>query len=240
MKAMRHFFANLLLVVLCATALRADETVTKFTFDTDPRLKTIAAENKDDPRHPLLTTTLKLKAPTNGHSFSFAADLDLTTWHHYGWLIVGLGDGTRQKAQFAFTMGDNRVRVCRPRVQVVPGITVRLKDFEPVSTLPAFKAKATIEYDAAKRVITLALRDTAGKPLFTTGEVAVKGKFNLKEIQLAVANSEDEASEISYDPEAKALFVRSYVGVEGEYAYMIEGTLDNIIVSVETPDEDEE
>ncbi|MBQ4481535.1 MAG: hypothetical protein II943_12950 [Victivallales bacterium] len=236
---MKRTLVTILLAVFVTNALFAEDTVTKFTFDTDPNLKTIAAENKDDPRHPLLTSTLKLKAPTNGQSFSFSADLDLTTWHHYGWFIFGLGDGTRQKAQFAFTMGDNRVRVCHPRVQVVPGITVRIKDFEPVSTLPAFKAKATIEYDAAKRVITLSLRDAEGKPLFTTGEVAVKGKFNLKEIQIAVANSEDEVSEISYDPDTKALFARSYVGVEGEYAYMIEGTLDNIIVSVEIPDEEE-
>ena len=237
---MKRTLVTILLAVFVANALFAEDTVTKFTFDTDPNLKTVAAENKDDPRHPLLTSTLKLKAPTNGQSFSFSADLDLTTWHHYGWFIFGLGDGTRQKAQFAFTMGDNRVRVCHPRVQVVPGITVRIKDFEPVSTLPAFKAKATIEYDAAKRVINLSLRDAEGKPIFTTGEVAVKGKFNLKEIQIAVADSEDEASEISYDPDTKALFARSYVGVEGEYAYMIEGTLDNIIVSVETPDEEEE
>ena len=236
---MKRTLVTILLAVFVTNALFAEDTVTKFTFDTDPNLKTIAAENKDDPRHPLLTSTLKLKAPTNGQSFSFSADLDLTTWHHYGWFIFGLGDGTRQKAQFAFTMGDNRVRVCHPRVQVVPGITVRIKDFEPVSTLPAFKAKATIEYDAAKHVITLSLRDAEGKPLFTTGEVAVKGKFNLKEIQIAVANSEDEVSEISYDPDTKALFARSYVGVEGEYAYMIEGTLDNIIVSVEIPDEEE-
>ena len=236
---MKRTLVTILLAVFVTNALFAEDTVTKFTFDTDPNLKTRAAENKDDPRHPLLTSTLKLKAPTNGQSFSFSADLDLTTWHHYGWFIFGLGDGTRQKAQFAFTMGDNRVRVCHPRVQVVPGITVRIKDFEPVSTLPAFKAKATIEYDAAKHVITLSLRDAEGKPLFTTGEVAVKGKFNLKEIQIAVANSEDEVSEISYDPDTKALFARSYVGVEGEYAYMIEGTLDNIIVSVEIPDEEE-
>lgn len=237
---MKKTLVTILFAVFVANALFAEETITKFSFDTAPKIKTTATENKDDPRHPLQSTTLKLKAPTNGQSFSFSADLDLTTWHHYGWLIFGLGDGTRQKAQFAFTMGDNRVRVCRPRVQVIPGVQVPIKEFAPVSTVPTFKAKATIEYDAAKRVITLSLRDAEGKPLFTTGEVAIKGKLTLKEIQISVADSEDEVSEISYDPDTKALFARSYVGVEGEYAYMIEGTLDNIIVSVETPEEEEE
>ena len=129
---------------------------------------------------------------------------------------------------------------CRPRVQVVLGVSVPIKEFAPVSTVPTFKAKAFIEYDAAKRVIKFSLLDAEGKPLFAMEEISVKGKFNLKEIQIAVANSEDEVSEISYDPDTKALFTRSYVGVEGEYAYMIEGTLDNIIVNVEVPEEEEE
>ncbi|MBR6470655.1 MAG: DUF2283 domain-containing protein [Victivallales bacterium] len=237
---MKRTLLTLLFAGFVANALFAEDVVTQFTFDTEPRLKTVALENKDDARHPFLATTFKLKAPTNGQSFAFSADVNLTTWHHYGWLVFGLADGTRQKAQFAFTMGDNRVRVCRPLVQVVPGVPVAIKEFAPVSTVPTFKAKAFIVYDAAKRVIKFSLLDAEGKPLFTTEEISVKGKFNLKEIQIAVANSEDEVSEISYDPDTKALFVRSYVGVEGEYAYMIEGTLDNIIVDVDAPEEEEE
>lgn len=34
----------------------------------------------------------------------------------------------------------------------------------------------------------------------------------------------------------KPLFFRSYVGVEGEYPYTVEGMIDNVAIRVETPE----
>ena len=225
-------FTCLLLGGLCvagALAAVAEDQLTLFEFNTEPEIKTVVTDLKDS-KDKLKSFSLAVP-PTAGKSFAAEFELDLKTFNHYAQLHLGLGNGKNQKLQLVFSMGDDRVPRCAFVAQTVAGLGARIKPFEPV---PLGKLRLSIDYSSARRTVRFLIRNQEGKTLYDSGAVKISGKFNLDRFVVGVAENADEAGEISYDADAGALFCRSYVGVEGEYPYAIEGSLDNIAVRRES------
>lgn len=212
-------------------AAAAADGTTVYEFETAPKLEPVTVKIKDSTnmrKNYFLPVT-----PTEGRSFALEFDLDLATFNHYAALYVGLTNRKMQKIEMEFCMRDDRLRKCTFITQALAGITARIKPFDKVE--PG-KMRVAIEYSATGRTVTYTLRSADGGELHTTGPVKVGGKLNLTDFVIGVAEDENEAAEVSFDPAAKALFFRSYVGVEGEYAYTVEGMLDNVAMHVEAPE----
>lgn len=229
---MKHI-TRILLGGICSAgiAVSAADSSTLFEFDSEPELKPVVSKQKDS--KDALKEYLLPITPTEGRSFALECDLELKTFNHYAVVLIGLSNGKQQKLLMKFNMGDDRLHRCAFIAQALAGISSRIRPFDKVEL---GKMQVAIEYSAEKRTVIYLLRDAGGKEIYTTGPVRVNGKFNLTNFVIGVTEDDNEAGEVSFDPAAKALFFRSYVGVEGEYPYTVEGMIDNVAIRVETPE----
>ena len=224
----RHIAVSALIFCMLTLEVIANEKVA-FSFETDPKVTCTEEKGSGEQKNMFRTFRLSLP-PTEGKSFSLEFKLNILRFHHYGKLMVGLSNDKGQEIDLLFNLDDGRIRRCFPRVRIAKGLDIRIKPFEAVEQGEYVVA---IDYLHAEQNVLIALRDSTGKELFSTGKIRATGKLNLNTFYASVMDSGEGVSEISYSPAEKLILWRSYVGVEGEYPYVIEGTLDDIIFEVE-------
>lgn len=216
----------LMITGFLGTTCLALDNITSYTFSVDPDLKTFT-----EPFPGQRTQWLKCAFPipeTAGGSFIFEFDLDIKTFHHYGSLMIALNKENTQCFEFLFNKDDSHINRCHLRAQAAPGLAEKCKPFDNIS--PG-KMRACIEYDAAMRTVAFSLSSFDGKELFSSGKIRVDGRISLNRMVIGVTQSDDKASEITYDPSLAALFCRSHVGMEGAYPYSIEAFIDNLAIN---------
>lgn len=192
-------------------------------FDLNPRLK-LASIGKND-KQKTITARLKLKECKN-KDFLAECDLQIRAFNHYAPLSIGFDD---KKAKFSvaihFSCGDDAVRRAEFIVKQANGKTLKSKTLDHVKK---GKYRLRFLYSAADKALTLQFSDKNKKNLidYKVPEVA---NFAIDSFFIR-ANRTNDIGTIWYDPEAKNIFIRSFVGMEGGYKYMIETSVDNLFL----------
>lgn len=218
---MKRLFLALMLA-LPAAFIQAGEA--QISFENDPGLK-VESVPGETPQLIQLRTAVPVPE-TRGGDFAAEIAFSIEKFQHYGVVQLALTDAEEKaRVECRFSMGDDRVQRGVFSAQSAPGMTAELPVFQKAEP-GAYRLQIT--YDSTRRLLNLALRNAEGEKVYTAENIAFRKRANFSKLILTVTSDQDQNGEISYLPDRQAVYFLSYVGNEGNYAYMIEGTLNSI------------
>lgn len=220
---MKSLFLALMLA-LPIVVIRAGEAQVSFEKDPGLKVETLPGET---PQLVQLQTVIPIPE-TRGGDFAAEIAFSIDKFQHYGAVKLSLTDADgKGRVECKFTMGDDRVRRGVFSAQGAPGLSVELPVFQKAE--PG-SYRFQITYDSTRRLLNLVLRNSDGEKVYAAEDVTFRKRVNFSCFVLSVNSDQDQNGEISYLPDRQSVYFLSYVGSEGNYAYMIEGALNSIKV----------
>jgi hypothetical protein len=175
-----------------------------------------------------MVATLPLP-PTAGCSFVGDFDLTLETFNHYAPLKVGFANADCSVAALiSFYRHDDGISKAHFEL-LSSGAPVQSAVLQYVDTTATYHIR--FEYSNALQSFRAAMRNAKKESVLVTDWLAFSAPFDVRSFFIEGADRNDMGL-VWFDPDANHIYVRSYMASEGSYnyLYMVEATLDNLVL----------